>query len=238
MHIGNEAKQGGFVSNGLFPYGRRSRWLYSTHQAASLAVLHLERIHITLIDTMIPTPPFHPFVPPIIADRIISRADHQPLQSSWASQPIWWTSEENTPKSIYTRAVTITEREDATVVNVTLRDNPIVINVEDEEDSTTHVITIIGFDENFETNKVMTTQFHYQAERILSRDLRVYRSQLYYSGYGYDHDQHQSNGSSNCESFGAPIFQEQAHQILIKSAHCTRILPAKPKCKLHRGPVA
>ncbi|KAI9612142.1 hypothetical protein H4Q26_008235 [Puccinia striiformis f. sp. tritici PST-130] len=54
-----------------------------------------------------------------------------------------------TPQSPYTREpVTITEREDATVVNVTLRDNPIVINVEDEEDSTTHVITIIGFDEN------------------------------------------------------------------------------------------
>ncbi|KAH9458662.1 hypothetical protein Pst134EB_010961 [Puccinia striiformis f. sp. tritici] len=64
-----------------------------------------------------------------------------------------------TPQSPYTREpVTITEREDATVVNVTLRDNPIVINVEDEEDSTTHVITIIGFDENsqpiFETNKI------------------------------------------------------------------------------------
>ncbi|POV97108.1 hypothetical protein PSHT_14780 [Puccinia striiformis] len=45
-----------------------------------------------------------------------------------------------TPQSPYTREpVTITEREDATVVNVTLRDNPIVINVEDEEDSTTHV---------------------------------------------------------------------------------------------------
>ncbi|POW08656.1 hypothetical protein PSTT_07387 [Puccinia striiformis] len=54
-----------------------------------------------------------------------------------------------TPQSPYTREP---------VVNVTLRDNPIVINVEDEEDSTTHVITIIGFDENsqpiFETNKI------------------------------------------------------------------------------------